>query len=342
MDEEEMIYQTQLKELEEFESEITNELTNILSELADITETFCRICAYPRGAYNVENNAHFGSNDVCYNMFFDDFDFYALTKSTKTLRAILFINQEHNYNFNEDTFILIRSIFENYLFSRYYDNQEDSKQLFKDFLSNPLELMIGNLYILNKSIVKRQDNKQVGKIITGPKDFLLGLDSTYYSMFYSFLCSFSHCNFSNISSYIHEYIFTLNKNIYRIESLLFTLFTFTKLLEEIITVDGESFIDDSNEKHFYDLVYDSLQIQHKIFSYLITKYSYPQTEEPIIYLYLKANNSDPSNYNSRHKQFKKMLIKMKNSLKDNIGDLDKSKFDETTNTYIRSYPVNDN
>lgn len=270
-----------------------------------------------------------------------DYDYYAFTKATKTLHAIWTLYKDTQYYFNEDILNLIRSMFESHILSRYVreniDDENNTEAIINDFINNPLGMAYAlyTVKFINRRgcIIDEQGNKK-GKPIMGPKDYILGQEENYYRSFYSYLCSFAHCDFATITCYMDRGNFTYNKNNCRLECLLFTIFVFTKILEGVVTVEGEDFATYKEEKSYYDLVYDSLELQEEIFEYLIEKYSQPQHEGNLVYLYFNEDKDS-----KKHIKFCEMLCKMKESLKDEIGSLTKQKISDNTLKYTRSYPI---
>lgn len=73
---------------------------------------------------------------------------------------------------------------------------------------------------------------------------------------------------------------------------MFVILTFSKLFEGIVTVNGEDLSNTKEEKSFYDLVYESIELQQDIFKYLISKYEKACADDidGIIQLYLSDGN----------------------------------------------------
>lgn len=119
------------------------------------------------------------------------------------------------------------------------------------------------------------------------------------------------------------------------ESLLFAIFSFAKIFEGIVTVWGEDLGTLEEEKSYYNLVYDAIELQQEIFDYLISKYDNIKTDrlDWIIQLYLCEGNPEGKN-----EKMKNMLIKMKASLDEEVGSLKKNKVDEN-GKFIRQYPI---
>lgn len=266
-----------------------------------------------------------------------DYDYYAFTKSTKTLHAIWQLYRNNTYYFNEDIFILIRSMFENHVLSRFLreniDDSDKTQELVKRFISNPLGVNLGEYIKIKGNNVINNEGENLGRLIFGPSKFIVGYEKEYYDEFYSFLCDFTHCSFGTVGSYMDDVQYSYSENKYRLEALLFTIFVFTKIFEGVVTVEGEDLGDRKEEKSYYDLVYNSLELQHKVFTYLIEKYSTLQNENIYIYLYLFDD------FDGNKTRFKDMLIKLRDSLFDDIGSLVKEVECEEPLKYRRQYPV---
>ncbi|RRN71134.1 hypothetical protein EI200_11810 [Peribacillus simplex] len=234
----------------------------------------------------------------------DDFEYFTFTKSTKTLvsiRKLLTINN------NEDVIILSRSIFENYLSCRYL---VENNEKFDDFVSNPMGLALAhfNLDPQTGEIINRE--KKVIGVLENPNNFKLGDDKKYYYDFYAFLCLFTHCNFGVLECYVDKNsLFTVDKVNHAELSRLITLFTFTKLFETVVTVEGEDFKDKRTEKRCYQLVKDSIKLQQQVFDSIMANY---QTDEGDEF------------YKFRNRRMRKMLKEMKKSLKEELGSVNKT------------------
>lgn len=167
-----------------------------------------------------------------------DFDYFIFTKGTKTLHAIRALLKDHEYHFNEDIMILIRSIFEGHLASRYFretiDNVQEKERVIKEFIKCPIGL-ISDYYFLNRNSVKDEDGEIIAKI-KSPSKLKKGEDNKYYSSFYPFLCQFTHNSYGVLKCYFNGVNFCYDKNNFSLVTLLFAIFVFTKLVEGIVTV----------------------------------------------------------------------------------------------------------
>ncbi|MEH6948308.1 DUF5677 domain-containing protein [Bacillus sp. JJ634] len=228
------------------------------------------------------------------------------TKSTKTLISIRnLLKQECN----EDVLILARSIFENYLSCRYF--QENDEKI-DSFIANPLGLALAHFNIkINEETkvaeITNRKNEVVG-ILENPATFKMGSDKKYYYPFYDFLCTFAHCNFGVLECYIQENgVYTVNKVNYTELARLITIFTFSKIFEAVVTVEGEEFLDVRHKKRCYQLIIESIKLQEQAFDALIARY---QTDEDELYKH-------------RNKRMREMLKAMKKSLKEELGSVRK-------------------
>jgi len=276
--------------------------------------------------------------DILYsNKLSDDFDYFIFTKSTKTLHAIRTLFNDKNYHFNEDVLILTRSIFEGHLASRYFrehiDDAKDREKVINEFIRSPIGL-ITDYYFQKRNIVKDKSGRKISEF-KGPSRLKKGTDEEYYYEFYPFLCKFTHNSFGILKYYFDGAFFLYNKSNFNLETLLFAIFSFSKVFEGIATVWGENFYSSKEEKSYYDLAYDSIELQIEIFDYLINKYNNITIDQIdwIIQLYLCEGNPEGKN-----NKIAEMLSKMKKSLYEEIGSLKKDKIDES-GKFIRQYPV---
>lgn len=265
-----------------------------------------------------------------------DYDYFAFTKSTKSLIAIKHLLNDKSYYFNEDCFMLIRSIFECHIMSRYVrdhiDIENEKQHVIKKFIVNPLSVTYDYFSLQGNSIID-QDGKRTG-IIPMPHNFTMGYDQLYYSDFYQFLCQYTHCSFGALTCYFGNELFTFRKKNFSLLTLLFVLFVFTKIYEGVVTVTGEDLGEKSHEKIFYDLAYDSLELQIELFEYLIRYYENKPKENinSVLEKYLGTGS-----YDDVDNKIAKMLINMKKSLFDTeIGSLNKNIID---GRFDRCYPL---
>jgi hypothetical protein len=232
-----------------------------------------------------------------------DHEYLAFVKSAKTLVSIKSLLQ---IGHNEDVFVLIRSILENYITVRYLNenvNDISDYEIIERFIQNKIKVDLGILEVKYPKLIdsKGQIVSQLDKI----SNLVFGLDRKYFKDFYSFLSKFTHLDFSILDYYIDENkSFSLYKENDIVLVRLYTVFVFTKLFECIVTVEGEDFYDEEEERKCYELVNKSLLLQRKVFGNLIDEL-----------------NKYPSIKND---QLKDMLKEMNNSLEDSIGSIDKS------------------
>ncbi|MFJ2047908.1 hypothetical protein PTQ21_06190 [Paenibacillus marchantiae] len=229
-----------------------------------------------------------------------DFEYFAFTKSTKTLisiRNLLKLNQ------NEDVYMLVRSIFENFLSCRYAQETEN----IDSFIFNPVNVALAYYNVEPDGRIMNRAKEEVGKQ-ENPSAFKTGLDKVYYTPFYEILSRYSHCNFGTIDCYTENNTFTIDKNNNPLLIRLFVVFVVTKIFELVVTVEGEDFPDARTEKRCYKLVVDSCGIQSKVMDYLISIYQSDMNET----------------FAYRNKRMKKLLKSMKRSLQEELGSVRKN------------------
>ncbi|MBL5801140.1 DUF5677 domain-containing protein [Heyndrickxia sporothermodurans] len=116
------------------------------------------------------------------NKFTYDHEYFNFTKSTKSLvsiRALLKLNN------NEDVLILVRSIFENYLSTRFLNENVDS---FEEFTIVLLKLFTREyVYDRENNIIVDRNGNKIANGILNPSNFKLGKDKSYYPEFYGLL-----------------------------------------------------------------------------------------------------------------------------------------------------------
>lgn len=314
-------------------------LKKLINRYLAKSRRFCDRYCYPYGLHDIVISTFDNkriSKDILYsNKLLDDFEYFIFAKSTKTLHAIRELANNMRYHFNEDIMILIRSIFEGYLASRYlrtyiHDLKGD-EEIIKDFVKNPIGI-ITDYYFTKGNSVRDKSGKEVGKI-RNPHQLKLGQDEKYYSDFYLFLCQFAHNSFGLLRYYFDDSFFLYDKNNLALESLLFAIFSFSKVFEGIVTVSMEELGSKYEERDYYDLVYDSIELQEEVFDYLICQYNTISADKLdwIIQLYLYEG--DP---NGKIRRMINMLEKMKKSLYEQIGNVKKEVDDK--GKLVRQYP----
>ncbi len=276
-----------------------NELNKLINQFILRSKKFVEWSAFSYGAADLLRVSDPN------NKFTYDHEYFNFTKSTKT---IISIRSLLKMGHNEDVLILVRSIFENYLSSRYLNENEE------DFN----ELTLVNLKLFSKEYVYNSTENVVrdrnGVLIAerlDPSKFKLGDDKKYYSLFYDLLSSVGHSNFGISNFYIDDSLgFTINKNNYPVVTRFFVVFVFTKLFEHIVTVEGEDFYDFREEKLCYQLVKDSLVYQDKLLVQLIDAITKDTANHP----------NKPKYFN---KKMKEMFKAMRKSLREELGSVKK-------------------
>lgn len=322
------------------EQQYIEKLGKIINKLILKSKKFCNLYCVPDGLatilqllkYDVDRS----ESVTNLSSFSNDFDYYSFAKSTKTLCAIRHLLKDTEYHFNEDILILVRSIFENHIMSRYFrekidQDDKDKSKLVNDFIQNPLKVT-KEYYHLDGFRILNNNGDKVGAI-NKISNYKLGLDKEYYKEFYHYLSEYSHCSFGNIDLYLGNtcFVYDINKN--KLESILFAVFVFTKVVEGVATVEGENYYSYKEEKSYFDLVYDSLELQIEIFDYLITNNLNKYDEKATSNLYII---DDILSEQQKCENQLRMLSKMKDSIYEELGSLKKIKSGE--GRFIRNYP----
>ncbi|MDO6657372.1 DUF5677 domain-containing protein [Anaerobacillus sp. 1_MG-2023] len=274
-----------------------NEINKIIKKFIFESRKFVQYSCFPYGLHDLliikEKNTK-----LVY-----DFEYFSFTKSTKSLISIKSLLDESQ---NEDAMILLRSVFENYLSTRYFQEHPDR---IDDFISNPVQIALGHYIVNEGGMIVNRDKVQVGKQSHGPSTYKLGKDKTYFTRFYDILSRYAHCNYGIIDHYIDMPTYTYSKENNPLLIRIFVIFIFTKLFESVVTVEGEDHKDERSEQSCYQLVKDSLSLQNELFSYLI--------------VYFKSNN-EHEYLRFQNKHMKELLKSMKKSLHEPLGSIDKT------------------
>lgn len=323
------------------EEELIQESHKMLNRFIFKSRQFCDKYCVPDGLGDIllwyyKTGTVFDENKFSNKLGYD-YDYFAFVKSTKTLVALKLLLKDTEYFFNEDSFMLIRSIFENHIMNRYVrehiDIDSERQNIVKKFILDPLSVTLNYFSLQGNSILDNNGNI-TGKIPM-PNGFKMGEEINYYSNFYQFLCQYTHCSFGALTCYFNDKFFTYRKNNFKLLTLLFTLFVFTKIYEGVVTVEGENFDTEKEERSFYDLGYDSVELQLILFDFLINYYNNYKKEKIISLIQKYLGDAD---YDKTNKKIIEMLDQMKKSLFDNeIGSIDKSQMKDDKH-FVRKYP----
>lgn len=230
-----------------------------------------------------------------------DFQYFVFTKSTKSLESIRSLLKLGHM---EDVIIIVRTMFEGYLASRYIDEKYEESLLY-DFIFVP-QLIAQRKAIYENRIARLRDTNEIIEYIQRePSKMKLGKDKGYFYELYAYMCDFAHCNFSIIYNYIDTNgCFTCDNVVNQYLVRVIVLFVFLKTFECIVTVEGEDFIDAREERLCYKLVEEVTLFVNNQLDYL-SKY-------------------DSKNVNDElNKHMKKMFKEMKKSLKEEVGNVKK-------------------
>ncbi|WAJ22338.1 DUF5677 domain-containing protein [Lacrimispora xylanolytica] len=242
----------------------------IINRLILYSKRFCENLATPDGLIEYLNclDRGRGSRASKYTYIYE-FDYFVMTKSTKTLKAIRKLLNNNNLPMNEDVLILVRSLLENYIMSQYIRTSIRSKDVEKmekaivDFIMNPYEMAMGHAKkgkLKGKYVIINDKDEFLGQLVSGPSKYVGESEQTYFRPLYDFLCKYSHCSFDIMYCYFESenMSFSTEKVNGPFWALICTLFVFTKLYENIVLAKGE---DIENIKGHFDVFYDSLELQ---------------------------------------------------------------------------------
>lgn len=233
--------------------------------------------------------------------FISDFQYFVLTKSTKSLESIRML---FDMGHTEDVFVLARTMFEGYLASRFIDEEYDDSLIY-DFIFTPQLISQRKVIYSNGEAKVRETNEIIEFLQRNPSQMKLGKDKRYFYDLYDYLCDYAHCNFSTLYYYIDSQDgYTCDNVINKYLARVIVLFIYTKLFESIVTVEGEDFINENEEKECYNLVEQSTKFLYKELDYF-SKYESHQVSDEL------------------NKHMKGMFKEMKKSLKEEIGSVKK-------------------
>jgi hypothetical protein len=115
------------------DSQYIKRINNLLNRFILESKKFVNYACFPYGTVD------YAVMDRKTEKFAYDFEYFAFTKSTKTLMSIReLLKMDHN----EDALMLVQSIFENYLATRY---AHEYSQNYDDFIFNPMGVALGSL-----------------------------------------------------------------------------------------------------------------------------------------------------------------------------------------------------
>lgn len=232
--------------------------------------------------------------------FISDYQYFVFTKSTKSLMSIRTLLRERRM---EDVLIILRSMFEGYLSARYLD-ENYNEQLLNDFLFVPQQIAHREI-IYNGTIAQDRDKNIIEFMRRDPAQLKLGKDKKYFFDFYGYLCNYAHCNYSILSCYLDEEgLFTCEKEVNGLLVRVLVLFVYTKIFENIVTVEGEDFLNAKTEKECYELVKEVTIFLDKRLEFF-------------------SRYEDSKVNDNLNKYMKEMFKNMRKSLKEEVGSLSK-------------------
>ena len=169
-----------------------------------------------------------------------DFAYFGFTKSTRSLISIKELLSKGQIN---DTYILIRTVFESYLSIRYFNEKYDD-EMYKDFVLNPYaaykRIIVPVIEEPGKAKIRKEDGwmgdeRRIAYKQYQPSELLLGKDKSYFYDFYNILCNYAHCNYSISDDYIDESNeFIVDKELEKAPVLLFVIFVYYKLFKLVV------------------------------------------------------------------------------------------------------------
>jgi hypothetical protein len=315
----------------------------IINRLILYSKRFCENLATPDGLIEYLSclDRERGRSASKYTYIYE-FDYFVMTKSTKTLKAIRKLLNNNNLPMNEDIFILVRSLLENYIISQYIRTSIRPKDVDKmektivDFIMNPYEMDMGYAKkgkLKGKYVIINDNDEFLGQLISGPSKYVSENEQKYFRPLYDFLCKFSHCSFDIMYCFFESenMSFSTEKVSWPFWTLICTLFVFTKLYENIVLAKGE---DIENIKSHFDVLYDSLELQLEMIkeNIEIFKQGYRDIDREFLSLIIEKGAKD---------NFAQERITLAMAMEENIkygttSDISKC-YDEKECKFIRSY-----
>lgn len=235
--------------------------------------------------------------------FIDDFQYFVFTKSTKSLVSIRTLAKIGHF---EDVFILLRSMFEGYLASRFIDEKFDMS-LLNDFLFIPHFLAQRKvIYECKNNLVKDREGNVFPYVQRNPSKLELGKDKGYMYDLYDILCNYAHCNYAIHNCYVDDQgIFSCDSRNDELLVKVLTTFVYIRLFECVVTVEGEDFLNANEEKQCYNLVKET-----NVWLDIVLEMLGNQTWD------------DENNY--LNKYMKRLFKNMRKALLEELGSVDKS------------------
>ncbi|WCT53836.1 DUF5677 domain-containing protein [Paenibacillus kyungheensis] len=278
------------------DEELIKKLDKIINKFVFESRKFVEYSSFP---YGLLNDIKFQKKTI---QLVYDFEYFVFTKSLKTLISIKNLLKE---DLNEDVFILVRSIFENYLSCRYLHENDDK---IDQFIEHPLRISLAHYNVQQDGSIVNRDKEIIGKQ-ENPSKFKLGADKNYFYNFYDLLSTYAHCNFGIVGNYLDEnFNYTVTKVNDSLLVRMIVVFVFSKLFELIVTVDGEDFKDVRTEKNSYQLVKDAIQLLESALDELKDYYN--------------SSKNETNKY--INKRMKELMKDMKKSLKEELGSVPKA------------------
>lgn len=183
--------------------------------------------------------AKVGSIDIFHGVSFKDFILFCVTKTQKTLNAILNLIEN---GLSEDAFILIRSIYESFLYISFVLKNPNK---FDDLVTAKLGLYLGtHKYATKKG---KEDRRTIVEVANEEKKFK-GHISTYkmaqstgynedvkiFDILYDFLSSYTHPGVLSLLAYVNEdKRFDATMRNINFETIVLTIFISTLILDKL-------------------------------------------------------------------------------------------------------------
>jgi len=182
-------------------------------------------------------------------------------------------------------------------------------------------------------VVVNDKEEILGKLITGPSKYVNEKERKFFRPLYNYLCKFSHCSFDVMHCYFksESMSFTTEKVNSPFWALICTLFTFTKLYENIVLAQGE---DLDNKKRCFDVLYDSWELQLEMIEEHIKLFQsgYKDIDRDFLALIIEKAPKD----NFTQERISLALAMRENIIHESSSDIFKC-YDEKSGRFVRNY-----
>ncbi|MDQ0721957.1 hypothetical protein QF049_003218 [Paenibacillus sp. W4I10] len=163
----------------------------------------------------------------------NDFVYFCFSKSTKSLKSIILLIRN---DLHEDAMSIVRTIYENYLYAKYC---LQFPQSINNFVVYSLGKDAGVYFRPSRGKLLDRDGQQIMdyvELTVSEMAKQLG-EGSIHTKVYNYLSDFTHPNFVLIDAFLENGMFTINKDSYKYDVLIYSLYCYLKLTEVVMILE---------------------------------------------------------------------------------------------------------